>query len=68
MTMSPESESAVQGQCDLCEAPMAIPAQSVRAGRIIGLLVCTQCVEDNLSASTFNARSEVGLARSGGGR
>lgn len=54
--------------CDLCESPMQLPPGAVRNGQIIGLLVCTQCTEDSLDARAFNARSEVGLARSCGGR
>lgn len=61
-------KSAVPVVCDLCEAPFLLAPALVRSGQVAGLLVCTLCTEDNLDASTFNARSEVGMARSGGVR
>lgn len=37
-------------QCDLCEAPMALPPHVIAQGRIFGLLTCSQCIEDELTA------------------
>lgn len=37
-------------QCDLCEAPMTIPTHCTQQGAVLGLLVCTQCIEDELEA------------------
>lgn len=37
-------------QCDACEGPMLVPRECVEAGKIIGLLICTQCIEDELEA------------------
>lgn len=48
-------------QCDLCEAPMPLPERSRFTGAILGLLVCTQCIEDELNARAFNANAEVGM-------
>lgn len=36
-------------QCDLCDAPMAYPAHLLGKPLILGLLTCSQCVEDNLA-------------------
>lgn len=36
--------------CDLCDGPFILPAEIAAQGVIHGLLVCTQCVEDSLSA------------------
>lgn len=38
--------------CDLCEWPMALPEHCVERGEILGLLVCTLCVEDQLQSET----------------
>jgi hypothetical protein len=53
--------------CDLCGWPMqAHEIARAPDGAILGLIVCAQCVEDNLNARTDTARSEVGLV--GGSR
>lgn len=36
--------------CDLCEAPFILPAEIAAQGTIYGLLVCSQCVEDQLQS------------------
>jgi hypothetical protein len=36
--------------CDLCDWPLLIPEHCLKAGRIEGLLVCTTCTEDTLTA------------------
>jgi hypothetical protein len=51
--------------CDLCEAPMTLPAVCAAAEEIRGLLVCTQCIEDELDARAFNAGPNLELV---GGR
>lgn len=38
--------------CDLCQWPMTLPEHCREQGEILGLLVCAQCVEDQLEAST----------------
>ena len=63
-----EQEAARQAPavcCDLCAWPMSLPEICVEQGEILGLLVCSQCIEDHLDATTDNARAEVGLV---GGR
>lgn len=45
------SGGAPQVNCDLCEAPMPVPDHCIHSGHIVGLLVCTQCIEDQLEAS-----------------
>lgn len=37
-------------QCDLCSWPMALPTHCKEQGAILGLLVCTACIEDQLEA------------------
>jgi hypothetical protein len=39
-------------QCDLCESPFRLPPEIAAQGRIYGLLVCTQCIEDQLQTET----------------
>lgn len=39
--------------CDLCEGVMSIPPGAIQRGRIVGLLVCTQCIEDQLEAQAY---------------
>lgn len=39
-----------QVSCDLCGWPMPIPTICRESGEILGLLVCTACVEDQLEA------------------
>lgn len=39
--------------CDLCGYAMPIPRVSIDAGAILGLLVCSACVEDQLAARTL---------------
>lgn len=48
--------------CDLCEWPMTMD-HLVRDddGSIRGLLVCTQCIEDQACAQADNARSCLGV-------
>ena len=36
--------------CDLCEWPMAVPPHCIESGEIVGLLVCTACIETELEA------------------
>lgn len=36
-------------QCDLCGWPMPVPQHSLRQGQIIGLLTCSECIEDALA-------------------
>jgi hypothetical protein len=52
--------------CDLCEGAFILPAEIAAQGVIHGLLVCAQCVEDNLNARADEPRCEVGLV--GGSR
>jgi hypothetical protein len=54
--------------CDICEAPFLLAPRFAGDRWIFGLIVCTQCTEDNLDASTFEPRAEVGLVGSGGCR
>jgi hypothetical protein len=61
-----EALTAPSVQCDLCESPFTLPAEIAAQGVIYGLLVCTQCIEDELCARADEPRSEVGLV--GGGR
>lgn len=55
MKMDPTLEAVVN--CDLCEAPMQLPPGAIRHGKIIGLLVCTQCVEDTLATRQLEMQS-----------
>lgn len=57
--------AAADAFCDLCGEPMTEDHDAFDA---TGLNICPQCIEDTLHASTFNARSEVGLVGSGGVR
>jgi hypothetical protein len=36
--------------CDLCGEPMALPTHCEEQGQILGLLTCSRCVEDELTA------------------
>jgi hypothetical protein len=36
--------------CDRCEWPMAAPQHCIDQGEIIGLLICSECIEDDLAA------------------
>lgn len=56
--------SGAQVCCDLCGYAMPLPEPCITAGEILGLLVCTQCVEDNLETA-FEPRAEVGLVGTG---
>lgn len=38
--------------CDLCGAAMALPANCIEQEAILGLLVCTACIEDHLEAQS----------------
>jgi hypothetical protein len=54
-TSAPTPKSAAhQVACDLCTSPMNVPRHCEAQGAILGLLVCSQCVEDEL-----NARMEI---------
>lgn len=37
-------------QCDLCQSPLVLPPEIAAQGVIWGLLVCTQCIEDELQS------------------
>ncbi len=41
--------------CDLCAWPMTLPDHCRESGEILGLLVCTQCVEDADEAAALLA-------------
>lgn len=47
--------------CDLCGWNMPLPDICREQRAVLGLLVCSQCVEDNLDARTDEPRAEVGL-------
>lgn len=49
---TPRSAPPSVGQviCDYCQWPMALPQHCADQGEVIGLLVCTACVEDELQA------------------
>lgn len=51
--------------CDLCQWPMALPDHLEGQTVIHGLLVCTQCIEDNLDAQALNTGPHLELV---GGR
>jgi hypothetical protein len=51
--------------CDLCGGAFILPAEIAAQGVIYGLLVCTQCIEDNLNASADEPRCEVGMVAGG---
>lgn len=36
--------------CDLCELPTMLPEGAIRDGQIHGLITCSACVEDALTA------------------
>jgi hypothetical protein len=36
--------------CDLCEGVMTVPSHCAEQGQIIGLLTCSQCIEDELQS------------------
>ena len=40
--------------CDLCAWPMTLPDHCREQGTILGLLVCTQCTQDELDARALN--------------
>ncbi len=61
---TPSRASSPMVSCDLCGWPMDVPSVC-RDGLILGLLVCTQCIEDALDARADEPRCEVGLV---GGR
>ena len=44
--------SAATVPCDLCGWPFQLPQHCIEQGAILGLLVCTQCTEDELQART----------------
>jgi len=48
--------------CELCGEPIPQEDVSVEAFEASGLLICTDCLEATLDASTVNPRAEVGLA------
>lgn len=58
----------VSVQCDLCAEVMTLPQHCVEQGEIVGLLTCSQCIEDELNARANAPRSEVGMVGSGGSR
>lgn len=44
-------EGAPPVQCDLCGYAMPLPDNCAEQGEVVGLLVCTQCAEDNLASA-----------------
>lgn len=36
--------------CDICESPFRLPPEIVAQGEILGLLVCSRCIEDALQS------------------
>jgi hypothetical protein len=54
--------------CDLCGESYSRHEFSEAALDASGMNVCGQCLEAMLDETAFNARAEVGLVGSGGGR
>jgi hypothetical protein len=48
--LQPERQVMPALVCDLCSWPMQIPDHCREQGAILGLLVCSQCVEDEVCA------------------
>jgi hypothetical protein len=65
---TPKSAAREQAFCDLCGARVEPHDFAEAAYEASGMNICARCLEDHLDASTFDTRSEVGLARSGGVR
>ena len=54
--------------CGLCGDAMAASETSEEVRAVAGFDICARCMEEELNAPANNARAEVGLVGSGGGR
>lgn len=63
MSLPAKPERFVPVVCDLCEAPFELPASMIHDGQVFGLLVCSQCAEDELMARS-EATASAGLCGS----
>lgn len=43
--------------CDLCGWPMPVPAVCIERREIIGLITCSECVEDALASRQLELQS-----------
>lgn len=63
--MNPAPMILDDAHCELCGEPIPQEDVSVEAFEASGLLICTECLEATLDASTFNARTTMGLVGAG---
>lgn len=48
----PNAEPSASVSCDLCGYGMPLPQHCIEQGAVLGLLVCSACIEDELHART----------------